>query len=214
MTKYGITPKELSKARKLIIKDIKSNYDTEHPIENMTLNIYFDMIKEAILGCVDKNGVVTDQWGGIWNSYIRKQDIRKMTSEEVARAWMDGRGLFSEHANSQLQFDQKHVSWWPNIGFHENNQWYHKDRLDSPSWFKECVFCIGHGGHPTECLLCGGFSPVEYEKDKWQIWIGTFRPCDYYVLKMYIHMKNKNLPVFIYNGIKYLTGKQKENLTC
>lgn len=212
MYKYGITPKELSEARKLIIKDIKSDYYTERPIENMTLSMYFDMIKEAIVGCVDENGRVIDQWGGHWRGYTHNQDIRKMSSEDIARAWMDGRGLFSEHANGQLHYDQRHVYYWPNIGFNECNQWYHEDRLDSPSWFKECVLCIGHGGHPTECLLHGGISPVEYEKDKWQIWLGTFRPSDYYVLKSYLHMKNKNLPVFIYNGINYLTDKQKENL--
>ena len=33
MYKYGITPQELSKARKFIIQDIKSNNKVEKPIE-------------------------------------------------------------------------------------------------------------------------------------------------------------------------------------
>ena len=52
--KYGITPKELALARKYIIKDIKSNNYIEKPIENMTLQVYFDMIKECMLGAADE----------------------------------------------------------------------------------------------------------------------------------------------------------------
>ena len=43
--KYGITPKELRLARKLIMEDIRSNNKIVNPIENMTLQTYFDMIK-------------------------------------------------------------------------------------------------------------------------------------------------------------------------
>ena len=99
MYKYGITPQELSKARKFIIQDIKSNNKVEKPIENMTLQDYFDIIKECMLAFIDENGVVRDMFGETWNSEIRKQDIRKLKSKDVSEIWQDGRGLFSIHGN-------------------------------------------------------------------------------------------------------------------
>ena len=66
MYKYGITPQELKEARKLIIQDIRSNNKVVKPIENMTLQMYFDIIKECMLGATDENGVVVDPWGNTW----------------------------------------------------------------------------------------------------------------------------------------------------
>ena len=213
MYKYGITPQELSKARKFIIQDIKSNNKVEKPIENMTLQVYFDMIKECMLGAADENGVVFHPWGDNWVSKRRKQDIRKVSSVEVARIWMDGRGLFYEHFNGQLYGDKKHYGNWPNINSHEQNQWYHEDRLNDPLWFKECVSVIGHAGHPTECQGCGNFNPVEYEENKWYLDFDMFSRSDFYTLKGYLHFKEKGIPAFIYSAQNYLTPKQINKLT-
>lgn len=210
--KYGITPKELALARKYIIEDIKSNNYIEKPIENMTLQVYFDMIKECMLGAADENGVVFHPWGDNWVSKHRKQDIRKVSSIEVARIWMDGRGLFYEHFNSQLYGNKKHYGNWSNINPHEQNQWYHEDRLNDPLWFKECISVIGHAGHPTECQGCGNFNPVEYDTDKWYMDFDTFSRSDFYTLKGYLHFKKIGIPAFIYGAQVYLTPKQIEKL--
>lgn len=212
MYKYGITPQELSKARKFIIQDIKSNNKVEKPIENMTLQVYFDMIKECMLGACDKNGVVIQLWGANWVSENRKKDIRNLPSIEVAKTWMDGRGLFTEHFNGQLYNTKKHYGNWENIGQHEQNQWYHEDRLNDPLWFKECVSVIGHAGHPTECQGCGNFNPVEYEENKWYLDFDMFSRSDFYTLKGYLHFKEKNIPAFIYGAQNYLTPKQINKL--
>ena len=58
--KYGITPQELKEARKFIIRDIKSNNKVDNPIYNMTLQDYFDMIKECMLSLIDADGIVKD----------------------------------------------------------------------------------------------------------------------------------------------------------
>ena len=210
--KYGITPKELRLVRKFIMEDIRSNNKITNPIQNMTLQIYFDMIKECMLGAADENGVVFHPWGDNWVSKCRKQDIRKVSSVEVARIWMDGRGLFTEHFNSQLYGNKKHYGNWPNINAHEQNQWYHEDRLNDPLWFKECVSVIGHAGHPTECQGCGNFNPVEYETDKWYLDFDTFSRSNFYTLKGYLHFKKIGIPAFIYGAQVYLTNKQKEEL--
>ena len=212
MYKYGITPKELIEARKLIIQDIKSNNKVDNPIENMTLQDYFDIIKECILGACDENGKVIDLWNGNWVTTRYNQDIRKVSSIEVAKMWMDGRGLFTEHFNSQLYGNKKHYGSWPNINPHEENQWYHEDRLNDPLWFKECISVIGHAGHPTECQGCGNFNPVEYDTDKWYMDFDTFSRSDFYTLKGYLYLKKKGIPAFIYGAQSYLTNKQKEQL--
>ena len=210
--KYGITPTELKEARKLIIQDIKSNNKVNNPICNMTLQDYFDMIKECMLGTCDENGFVVDPFVCKWSGEAKNQDIRKQSSIKVARAWMDGRGLFTEHFNSQLWANEKHQGNWNNIGQHDQNQWYHEDRLNDPAWFKECILVIGHAGHPTEMVTCGNFNPYEYESNKWCIRFGTFSRCSYYMLKGYLYMKKKGLPIFIDGASNYLTPKQKEAL--
>lgn len=212
MYKFGITPKELYKVRKLIIKDIKSNNKVDKPIENMTLQVYFDMIKECVLGSCDENGIVIDPYAGNWYGEAKKQDVRKQSSIEVAKAWMDGRGLFTEHFNSSLWNDEKHQGNWDNIDQHDQNQWYHEDRLNDPLWFKECILVIGHAGHPTEMVTCGNFNPYEYEPNKWCMRFGTFSRSSYYALKGYLYMKEKGLPVFLDNSKMYLTKKQLNKL--
>ena len=210
--KYGITPQELKEARKFIIRDIKSNNKVDNPIYDMTLQDYFDMIKECVLGSCNEKGIVTDPYFGNWCSKVKKQDVRKQSSIEVAKAWMDGRGLFTEHFNSSLWKDEKHQGNWDNIDRHDQNQWYHEDRLNDPLWFKECVLVIGHAGHPTEMITCGTFNPYEYEPDKWCMRFGTFSRSSYYMLKGYLYMKKKGIPVFIDGAKEYLTKKQQENL--
>lgn len=212
MYKYGINPKELINIRNLIIKDIKSNNKVDNPIENMTLQIYFDMIKECMLGVTDENGVVRNSWGETFLSENRKRDIRLLSSIEVAKMFMDGRGLFSDHFNSNLTQGKHHYGTWDNIDFNSQNKWYHEDRLNDVEWFKECVLCIGHAGHPTECLCCGNFNPFMYEDNKWCLIFGTFSRVDYYTLKSYYYMKNNNLPVFIYKPEQYLTNSQLKKL--
>lgn len=212
MYKFGITPKELYKVRKFIIKDIKSNNKVDKPIENMTLQIYFDMIKECVLGSCDENGIVIDPYAGNWYGEAKKQDVRKQPAIEVAKAWMDGRGLFTEHFNSSLWKDEKHQGNWDNIDQHDQNQWYHEDRLNDPLWFKECILVIGHAGHPTEMVTCGNFNPYEYEENKWCMRFGTFSRSSYYALKGYLYMKEKGLPVFLDSSEMYLTKKQLNKL--
>lgn len=212
MYKYGITPKELSKARKLIIQDIRSNNKVEHAIMDMTLQDYFNVIKECMLGATNKDGVVIDPWGDPW-SESKKKDIRIIPPIDVARSWMDGRGLFSEHFNGSRLGDTKNFGKWEDIGQHDQNRWYHEERLTDANWFKQCIHgSIGAAGHPTENLGAGNIVPVEYEPDKWYIMFGTFHRGHYYTLKGYLHMKDRGLPVFIYAGHTYLTPKQQTQL--
>lgn len=209
--KYGIIPKELKEVRKYIIQDIKSNNYVENPIENMTLQDYFDIIKECMLAFIDENGVVHDMFGETWNSEIRKQDIRKLKSKDVSEIWQDGRGLFSIHGNIN-NYDIKYGEW-SDIGKFEDNQWYHEDRLNDKWWFKQCIDGgIGSCGHPTENLMISNINPVEYEKNKWCISFGTFSRSDFGVLKAYLHLKNKKIPAFIYGAQNYLTPKQINKL--
>lgn len=210
--KYGIAPKELKEIRKYIIRDIKSNDAVANPIYNMTLQDYFNIIKEFMLGLCDENGYIIDLYNFGYISSKYKKDLRLCSSEEIARDWMDGRGLFTEHFNSQLYSDEKHQGYWDNIGPHDQNQWYHKDRLNDPAWFKECILVIGHGGHPTETIKAGNFNPYEYEENKWCMRFGIFSRSDYYMLKGYLHLKKKGIPVFIDGAKEYLTPKQQEQL--
>lgn len=212
MYKYGVTPLELKTARKFIIQDLKSGYKVTNPIMNMTLRMYLDVIKECMLGATNDKGQVIDQFGDTWFSEKRKMDIRNMSSVEIAKDWMDGRGLFSEHFNGNNCGNVKFGDW-ENIADHEQNKWYHENRLDDPLWFKQCTQgSIGAGGHPCECLGAGSIYPIMHEENKWHIKFGVFSRSHFYTLKAYLHLKNKNIPVFIQSPTEYLTKKQSEQL--
>lgn len=210
--KYGIAPKDLKAIRKLIVRDVMFENYIEEPIVFMTLRKYFEMIKEAVLGCCDENGKVITWFGYEWGKYGK--DIRELDPVEVARSWMDGRGLFTEHFNSQLTKDEHHYGNWPDIDQHEQNQWYHEDRLDDIEWFKECYHVIGHAGHPTENILFGNFDPVYHGHDCWTLSFGLFSRSDFYALSAYKYMKEKKLPAYIYAGHSYLTDKEKIKMWC
>jgi len=205
--KYGITPKELKEARKYIIQDIKSGNKIENPIKNMTLQDYFRIIMYCMFALIDENGVVRDRFGETWYTEKRKQDIRKLSSKEIAELWMDGRGLFTEHYNGN-NCDVKYGNW-PNISDRDQNQWYHKDRVNDPLWFKQCIQgSIGASGHPYENIMISNIYPVMYEEDKWFIEFGS-RASDYGVLKAYLYLKRiSDIPVFIQGAKRFLTPKQ------
>lgn len=97
--KYGISSSELKAARSCIINDIVNNNFIENPIEYMTLRKYFDIIHGAILSACDQNGIVRDRFGETWHTEFKKSDQRNIEPVEIARNWMDGRGLFTEHFN-------------------------------------------------------------------------------------------------------------------
>ena len=206
--KYGIEPKRLKKIRALIMHDIMHENYVENAIPVMTVRKYCEIIKEAVLGCCDENGCVISWFDN--NSSKYAQNMHEIDAIEVARMWMDGRGLFTPHFNSQLMADEHHYGNWENIDQHEQNQWYHPDRLDDPAWFMECYHVIGHAGHPTEGLLFGNLNPVYHKySDCWTLSFGLFSRCDFYTLRAYKYMRKKHLPVYIYAGQNYLTDKQK-----
>ena len=118
--KYGISPKELREARKLIIEDIKSNNKVDNPIQNMTLQDYFRIIMYCMFALADKNGVVRDRFGNTWYSELKKKDIRKLSSKEIAEEWQDGRGLFTEHAN--INHNNINYGNWANINNFNDNK--------------------------------------------------------------------------------------------
>lgn len=209
--KYGISPIELKEARKLIIKDIIYDNFVENPIEFMTLRKYFQVIKGVILSACDKDGVVRDRFGKTWYGESKNEDQRNIDPIFTAKSWMDGRGLFTEHFNGNT--DGTEYGDCPNLSQHDQNQWYHEDRLDNPSWFKQCVLQgIGAAGHPTECLTVGNITP-SYEKcECWTIRLGGAHSSDYYVLKAYLFLRKHNVPVYIYSAQRYLTNKQINRL--
>lgn len=209
MYKYGITPQELRQARKFIIEDIRSNNKVSNPIQNMTLQTYFDIIKECMLAFVDENGIVRDMFGKSWESSRRATDIRELPSKDVAEFWMDGRGLFTKHFNNS---SSKNYGDWPDITRNAQNQWYHEDRLNDSRWFKQCTQCgIGSGGHPCENIMISNIYPVMFDEDKWYIEFGS-RASNYGVLKAYLRLKEIKIPAFIWGTQRYLTQKQIDSL--
>lgn len=212
---YGISYEELTEARRFIIKDIESNYEIKNPIQNMTLNIYFDLIKECILSVINEQGLVLSPYDDLLWSTFKTKDVRLQSSLEVAKDWMDGRGLFTEHFNGNLLKNEQHFGTWDNIDRNNQNQWYHEDRLDDIEWFKECALRhIGAAGHPTEMLTCGNFNPYMYEDNKWYLMFGSFSRNNFYMIKAYLYLKKKDIPIFIYKGEQYLTKTQLNKLLC
>lgn len=211
MYKYGISPEELKQARKLIIKDIVNENYVEFPIEYMTLRKYFEIIQGVVFSVCDQNGIVHNQFGKTWYGDLNTQDQRNIELITLAKIWMDGRGLFTEHFNG-MTADTKYGDW-PNLGQHDQNQWYHEDRLDDPCWFKQCVLHgIGAAGHPIECLIVGNIYPVYEKGECWTIRLNGHRTYPYDMFKAYLFLRRHHVPVYIYGAHVYLTPKQQKML--
>ena len=191
------------------INDITNNNCVEEPIKDLTLRKYFHLIAGCILGACDKNGHITGPDGKLywWNGERKTQDMRTLDPIYVARMWSDGRGLFTEHFNTN---SDKTYGDWENIGPHSQNQWFHEDRLDDVNWFKQCVLGgIGRCGHPTELLTSGNFTPIYHEEaDEWTLRFDMFSRNDYYTIKSYIFLRQFKVPAYIYGAQTYLTEKQ------
>lgn len=181
-----IAHKFLTQQSKLI--DIK-------PIEKMTLNQYFSIIKEALVALCDEDGNYLDIYDGgkpLFNVYTNEEDY-------ILKRVMDGRSLF-------------HSDYGDPYGILNNID------HNNPHAFKDWVCNAQFGGHPYETLF-GDFVPTcLYNKDytftsrlekksieqlpldveysnSWLLFFSTAHRNDEYAMRCFIHLKRLGYPV-------------------
>lgn len=181
-----IAHKFLTQQSKLI--DIK-------PIEKMTLNQYFKIIKEAMVALCDEDGNYLDIFDNgkpLYNIYTNSEDY-------ALKRIMDGRSLFhSDYGDSHgILNDIDH---------------------DDPIAFKDWVCNAQWGGHPYEtcfgnlvpqCIYNDGYNfsarlkekriqdiptDVEYS-NKWILLFSVSHRNDEYAMRCFIRLRRLNYPV-------------------
>lgn len=117
--------------RKQIYKELKLQEKgiIPAPIKNITLNKYFEIIKEGMLALCDEDGFYLNLSFGCGEN--ERINIKEMSPKDVAKRFMDGRSLFhSDYGDScGILADIDH---------------------NSPEQFKWWIANAVYGGHPWE----------------------------------------------------------------
>ena len=67
----------------------QTNGNIPEPVKNLTLNRYFEIVREAMLALCNSDGLLHNLTG-----FSTPVNYKKMTPWEAAKACMDGRSLF------------------------------------------------------------------------------------------------------------------------
>lgn len=190
---WKLLKEERKNAHKLLVQQSKILDLT--PIENMTLNDYFQAIKEAIVALCDEDGNYLD----IFDNGKPLYNIYTSPEEYVLNRVMDGRSLFhSDYGDPHgLLNDINH---------------------DDPLAFKDWVCRAQWGGHPFETCF-GDFVPQciyndgcnfrtrlklkeiskksldEEYSNKWLLLFSTSHRNDEYAMRCFIRLRRLNYPV-------------------
>lgn len=178
--------------RKDVCKYLKAQLrgNIPQPIENLTLNKYFELVKEIELAFCDETGV-SKRYG----YEGRNINFRDMSAEDVARKTLDGRQMFhSDYDQPEgILADYDH---------------------DCPKAFKWWIFHYTHLGHPWETSV-GNFNPCplwkhgcnyqnankdkeNYEKlvsDKWIFYFSRCHRNTVYAMRAFIRLRKLGYPV-------------------
>lgn len=193
--------------RKDVCKYLKAQLrgNIPQPIENLTLNKYFELVKEIELAFCDETGV-SKRYG----YEGRNINFRDMSAEDVARKTLDGRQMFhSDYDQPEgILADYDH---------------------DCPKAFKWWIFHYTHLGHPWETSV-GNFNPCplwkhgcnyqnankdkeNYEKlvsDKWIFYFSRCHRNTVYAMRAFIRLRKLGYPVLWDRGeydLRELTKK-------
>lgn len=193
--------------RKDVCKYLKAQLrgNIPQPIENLTLNKYFELVKEIELAFCDETGV-SKRYG----YEGRNINFRDMSAEDVARKTLDGRQMFhSDYDQPEgILADYDH---------------------DCPKAFKWWIFHYTHLGHPWETSV-GNFNPCplwkhgcnyqnankdkeNYEKlvsDKWIFYFSRCHRNTVYAMRAFIRLRKLGYPVLWDQGeydLRELTKK-------
>jgi len=211
---FVLSTNERKDAHKWLLKQAKGIIP--EPIQNLTLNRYFEIVQEAMLALCDNNGVYRS-----WYETSAQINYKKMTPLETAKICMDGRSLFHSDYGDPCGL----------LGDIDPN---------NPKKFKWWVCNAKWGGHPWETKF-GNFDPYpikknefknmniylrqspfdkekidrsQYYTDMWLLFFSTGHRCTPFALRCFIHLQNIGLPViWIYgeNEVKYLTKRYLVN---
>lgn len=193
--------------RKDVCKYLKAQLrgNIPQPIENLTLNKYFELVKEIELAFCDETGV-SKRYGYEGGNI----NFRDMSAEDVARKTLDGRQMFhSDYDQPEgILADYDH---------------------DCPKAFKWWIFHYTHLGHPWETSV-GNFNPCplwkhgcnyqnankdkeNYEKlvsDKWIFYFSRCHRNTVYAMRAFIRLRKLGYPVLWDQGeydLRELTKK-------
>ena len=183
--------------RKDVCKYLKAQLrgNIPQPIENLTLNKYFELVKEIELAFCDETGV-SKRYGYEGGNI----NFRDMSAEDVARKTLDGRQMFhSDYDQPEgILADYDH---------------------DCPKAFKWWIFHYTHLGHPWETSV-GNFNPCplwkhgcNYQnanKDKWIFYFSRCHRNTVYAMRAFIRLRKLGYPVLWDQGeydLRELTKK-------
>lgn len=185
---FYLSDDERKEVRKYLKMQVRG--ELPKPIENLTLNKYFALIKEIELSFCDENGVSQR-----YPYNDRVVNFRDMDAETIARMVMDGRQMFhSDYGHPEgILVDRNH---------------------DSPEEFKWWYCNSSISGHPWETII-GNFYPcilwktgynfensgnkkMDYKEttsNKWIFYISSAHRCTIYGFRAFIRLRKLGYPV-------------------
>lgn len=185
---FYLSDEERKEAHKFLKMQLKG--ELPEPIEDLTLNKYFALIKEIELAFCDENGISQR-----FPYNDRVVNIRDMSPEDVARKVMDGRQMFhSDYGYPEgILADRDH---------------------DDAKEFKWWYYNFTYLGHPWETVI-GNFYPhnlwmtgynfsnagmkktdyCKYKSNKWIFCISQSHRCTIYGLRAFIRLRKLGVPV-------------------
>ena len=185
---FCLSDEERKEVRKYLKMQLRG--ELPKPIENLTLNNYFALVKEIELSFCDENGISKR-----FPYEDQKLNFRDMNAEEIARRVMDGRQMFhSDYGHPEgILADRDH---------------------NSPEEFKWWYYHFTYLGHPWETVI-GNFCPCnlwktgynyansgkkksDYERtmsNKWIFVIADAHRCTIYGMRAFIRLRKLGYPV-------------------
>lgn len=166
---------KLSEKESLSFTNIVKNQSDVLPVKDFTLNKYYDLCKDALIGA-SRALNDTDK-----ESSFSTEDllgIENFSSIEATKRFMDGRSIFNSHGYTMWQ--------GKNIILSEINP-------DSPNEFRSWVTTASYGGHPYELHYVSTLSPYYPDKDvnSCYIILGNYRLWLPYALYAYINLREQ-----------------------
>lgn len=160
------------------------------PVEDLTLNKYFELIKEIELSFCDDNG-----FSKRFGYEDRLVNFRDMEAEEVARRTMDGRQMFhSDYGHPEgILADYDHNSaeefrWWLFNYFHLGHPWETAVGNFNPCFLWKQGYNYQNVGYDKKIY-------EKYASNKWIFCLSRCHRCTVYAMRAFIRLRKLGYPV-------------------
>jgi len=193
---FELSTVERKAVHKWLSKQAKG--EIPEPLHNLTLNRYFEIVREAMLALCDDDG----NYRGMTFGSISK-NYKKMTPKEAAEACMDGRSLFHSDYGDAYGIlgdidpdDPVKFKWWVTNANYGGHPW----EVSFGNLIPYPIWKIGYNSqelrnHTRNLLKETSMGRSQYYSDDWFLYFSDFHRCSPYALRCFIRLRELGFPV-------------------